>query len=156
MHFTFYHGLISFKCYRDTHSEDHLRSGIDAIIKIESWQKHCLSNFENKLLLLNAEQQASLPNIDDAKALYLASATTARDCGRKHEEGLAYEFMGNFFLTVANDHPEAMKCMKSARTCYMQWGAFGKAASLSKEHGLNNFSQVNSVEKAKKHSRGNE
>ncbi len=75
-----------------------MRSGIDAIIKIESWQKHCPSNFENKLLLLNAEQQASLPNIDDAKALYLASATTARDCGRKHEEGLAYEFMGNFFL----------------------------------------------------------
>jgi len=152
IYFTFYRGLIAFRRYREDHSEDKLRNGFDVIIKIESWLQHSPSLFENKLLLLNAEEQASLPNIDKAKSLYLSSIKSAKDCGRVHEQGLACELMGQFLLTVANDRPQAMIHMKNAHTCYLQWGAFGKAAELAEEHGLDT-SSVSPTGKSSKHAR---
>ncbi len=107
-----------------------------AICKFEVWVKHSPSNFENKLALLNAEQQASLPNIVEAKVLYKASIESARDNGRVHEQGLAYEMMGKFLASVANESTQAMECLQNARTCYNQWGAFGKAEILCRQHSL--------------------
>lgn len=152
IYFTFYRGIIEFRRYREDHSEDKLRNGFDAIIKFESWLQHSPSLFENKLLLLNAEQQASLPNIDEAKSLYLSSIKSAKDCGRVHEQGLACELMGRFLLTVANDRFQAMMYMKNAHACYLKWGAFGKAAALAEEHGLDS-SNASSIGKSSKHAR---
>lgn len=129
-----------------------MRNGIEAICKIEFWSKYA-SNFENKLLLLNAEQSASLPNIEQAKVQYAASIKSARDNGRVHEQGLAYELMGNFLSSVANEPAEALKCWKNAHTCYTQWGALGKATTLCRKHGLDDTSDADPGRNSLKHAR---
>ncbi|KAL7462203.1 hypothetical protein ACHAXS_002590 [Conticribra weissflogii] len=154
IYFTFYRGLIAFQRYREDPSEEKLRNGFDVIIKFETWLEHSPSLFESKLFLLNAEQQASLPNIDEAKALYLASIKSARDYGRVHEQGLAYELMGNFLSSVAIEPSEAEKCWKNAHTCYLQWGALRKAANLCREHSLNEISNEEPGRNSLKHARG--
>ncbi len=104
-------------------------------------------------MLLNAEQIASLPNIEEAKKLYVASITAARDNGRVHEQGLAYELMGNFLFSVANEPAEARKCWKNAHTCYLQWGALRKAANLCRKHRLDDFSDLDEGPNSLKHAR---
>lgn len=136
IYFTFFRGLIAFQLYRETQSEEHLRNGIEAICKFEVWVKLSPSNFENKLTLLIAEQQASLPNIEQATVLYKESIESARSNGRVHEQGLAYEMMGKFLLSVANESIQGMGCFEKARTCYNQWGAFEKAEILCRQYGL--------------------
>mmetsp|Transcript_31482 Transcript_31482/g.66661 ORF Transcript_31482/g.66661 Transcript_31482/m.66661 type:complete len:968 (+) Transcript_31482:45-2948(+) len=136
MYFSFFRGLIAFQRYRETQSEEQLRNGIESICKFEVWVNLSPANFENKLTLLNAEQQASLPNIKQAKVLYKASIESARDNGRVHEQGLAYEMMGKFLLSVSNESTQAMECLEKARTCYNQWGALGKAEILCRQYGL--------------------
>lgn len=153
IYFTFFRGLIAFGQYRKKHSNEHLKNGIEAICKIEFWFQNAPSNFENKLLLLYAEQNASLPNIEQAKAHYVASITSARDNGRVHEQGLAYELMGNFLTLVADEPAEAMRCWKNAHTCYLQWGALSKATVLCREHGLDDFNDVDEVQNSLKHAR---
>lgn len=140
IYFYFFRGLIAFRRYRENNSEEQLRIGIEAICKLEFWFQYAPSNYENKLFLLNAEQYASLPNIYEAKTQYEASINSARDNGRIHEQGLAFELMGNFLSSVKSYEPsEAMKCWKNAYLCYLQWGAKEKAAWLCKEHNLNVF-----------------
>ncbi|KAL7465825.1 hypothetical protein ACHAXS_006140 [Conticribra weissflogii] len=153
IYFTFFRGLISFRQYRKEQSNEKLKNGIEAICKIEFWFQLAPSNFENKLLLLNAEQIASLSNIEDPKKHYLASITAARDNGRVHEQGLAYELMGNFLFSVANEPAEARKCWKNAHTCYLQWGALRKAANLCRKHRLDDFSDLDEGPNSLKHAR---
>jgi len=153
IYFYFFRGLLAFRRYRENNSEEQLRIGIETICKLEFWSQYAPSNFENKLFLLNAEQYASLPNIYEAKTQYEASINSARDNGRLHEQGLAFELMGNFLSSVTSYEPsEAMKCWKNAYLCYLQWGAKEKAACLFKEHNLNVF-DVDSCGNPLKHSR---
>jgi len=136
IYFTFFRGLIAFQQYRKNQSDDDLQKGICAINTIEVWLKYSPSNFENKLILLYAEQQASLPNIQAARNLYDASIKSARDNGRVHEQGLACELMGKFLMSVANDFICAKEYLKKAQLCYLQWGARKKASMLSKDYGI--------------------
>ncbi|KAL7460909.1 hypothetical protein ACHAXS_001345, partial [Conticribra weissflogii] len=153
IYFVFFRGLIAFYQYRKYRSEDHLTNGIEAICKTEFWYQYAPSNLENKLLLLNAEQSASLPNIEQAKAQYTASIESARDSGRVHEVGLAYELMGNFLSSIANEPVEAMNCWKNAHNYYLQWGALRKAANLCNEHRLDEISDVEPHRNSLKHAR---
>ncbi len=133
---TFYRGLIGFLRFRESRSEEQYGIGLDSIVKIEFWLQFSPTNFENKLFLLKAENEASLLNVDKARAFYEASIKAASDFGRIHEKGLAYEFMGNFLSSVSIDPSGAKECIKMAHSCYLQWGAFGKAAILSTKHEL--------------------
>jgi len=137
IYFTFYRGLIGFLRFRDNESEEQYGIGLDAITKIEFWLQFSRSNFENKLYLLKAELEASMRNLDAASKLYEASVKSANDCGRVHEKGLAFEFMGNFLSSVADDPTGARACMKKSHACYLQWGALGKAAILREKYNLN-------------------
>lgn len=130
-----------------------MRNGIESISKIECWFQHAPSNCENKLLLLNAEQNASLPNVEEARVQYIASIKSARDNGRVHEQGLAYELMGDFLSSVANEPAEAVKCWKNAHSCYMQWGALGKAAILCRKRSLDDICDVDPGRNSLKHAR---
>ncbi len=153
IYFYFFRGLIAFHKYREKNSEEQLRIGIDAICKLEFWFQYAPSNFENKLLLLNAEQNASLPNIHEAKTQYEASIKSARDNGRVHEQGLALELMGNFLASTRLYEPSvSVGCWKNAYLCYLQWGAKEKAASLCREHNLK-VSDEDSCRNPLKHAR---
>jgi len=146
---TFYRGLIGFLRHRECQSEEQYGIGLDSIVKIEFWWQFSPTNFESKLFLLKAENEASLLNVDKARSLYEASIKSASDNGRIHEKGLAYEFMGNFLSSVSNDPSGARECMKLAHSCYLQWGAFGKAAILSMKHELNEADVPNTYPSSK-------
>ncbi len=134
--FTFFRGLLAFQWYRGKQSQEQLEYGIEAICNIEIWGQHAPSNFENKLLLLKAEQSASVPNIGEAKAIYEESIKSTCDNGRVHEQELAYKLRGNFLLAVANSPSKARNSCKSAYDCYLQCCALGKASPLYREHNL--------------------
>ena len=92
VHRTFYRGLIAFQLYRNGEGEEWLDEGKTVLNTMETWQQNGnKSIFENKLILLEAEQYASNCNIVAAKESYELSAKTARDYGLVHEQGLACE-----------------------------------------------------------------
>ena len=146
---TFLRGLISFQLYRDGQGEEWQSKGKTLLDKMEPWLQKSKSLFENKVLLLRAEHLASIPNISDAIEMYNASIKSARDHGHIHEEGLAYEFMGNFFASIV-ESTEATRCYKNAHRCYMIWGAVAKADKIWKDHQLDHF---NGIEPRAKHGR---
>ena len=92
VHRTFYRGLIAFQLYRNGEGKEWLGEGKTVLDTMETWQQNGnKSIFENKLILLEAEQYASNCNIVAAKESYELSAKTARDYGLVHEQGLACE-----------------------------------------------------------------
>lgn len=84
---------------------------------------------ENKLILLEAENYASMCNVVAAKESYELSIKVARDNGYIHEQGLAYECMGKYLMSAVEVRG-AERCFFSAHECYMQWGAKAKAKQL--------------------------
>ncbi len=151
IYLTFFSGILAFHRYRKSQAEEDLRVGTDSICKFECWLKFSRSNFENKLLLLNAEQ-TSLIDVEEAKKHYEASIKSARNNGRVHEQGLAFELMGKSFGNVANKSAFAMECFKKAQICYLQWGAMKAAASLREKYGLDK-NNTNLLRNPLKHSR---
>jgi len=131
----FYHGLTSFWLYRDGQGESYLDDGKSVIKKMEVWCANSSCTFENKLFLLQAEHLASLCDKDASIEMYEMSIKTARDNGFLHEQGLGYELMGNYLSSV-DQLPEANKCFLQSYTCYMEWGAVGKAKKLFEDHYL--------------------
>jgi len=85
--------------------------------------------------LLEAEHYASMCNVVAARESYELSIKVARDNGYIHEQGLAYECMGKYLVSIVEVH-EAKRCFMSAHKCYKQWGADAKADKLWKDWNL--------------------
>ena len=83
----FFMGLIAFKMYRDGEGEEHLDKGKKALDKMKILSNCSTANFGNKLLLLEAEHQASMCNIHAANVAFEESVRSARDHGLVHEQG---------------------------------------------------------------------
>jgi len=132
---TFYTGLIAFEMHRDGGGKEQLAKGKDVLDKMKIWSKCSTSNFDNKLLLLEAECHASMCDIKAAKVAFEASGRSARDHGLIHEQGLACELYGKFLTSIV-EADEALRWFKCAHTCYIQWGAAAKAEWLWTEHNL--------------------
>ena len=143
IHWLFYRGLIAFQMYREGQGEDWQRKGKLALDKMELWLENSESIFENKVLLLQAENHASMCEVAKAKAMYKAAIKSARDHGLVHQQGLAYEFMGNYLASIV-ETSEATCCYKNAYECYMQWGAVVKAERLWKDHTLDQRDKIDS------------
>lgn len=131
----YFRGLMAFQRFRDGEGEDWLDEGNKVVKKMEVWV-HCSTvNFQNKLLLLAAEQHAAQCNIQAAKAAYEASVHFARSNGLVHEQGLACELYGKFLASII-EVAEGAFWMKCAHACYIQWGALAKARKLWNDHNL--------------------
>ena len=101
LHCTFYRGLVAFQLYRDGQGEEWLDEGKRILTKFEVWSRQCcMSLFENKLHLLQAENFASDGNIAKAKKSYELSTALAGDVGLIHEQGLAAEYYGKFLSSI--------------------------------------------------------
>ena len=64
---------------------------------MKCWNKHSAWNFQNKVLLLEAERTSLLSNCDKAEILYLMSIQYAKKHRFCHEEAIASELAGSFF-----------------------------------------------------------
>lgn len=89
-------------------------------------------NFTNKLRLLEAEKQSLQEQHWQAIDLYDASITSAKRSGFIHEQGLACEKAGLYFMRAQNKE-KALEYFQQAGECYQEWGSSMKVAFIQKE-----------------------
>lgn len=125
-----YGGLVAFHCYRKTRDQFWMDRGLLAISMMETWEKECKWNFENKSLLLKAEEKFSVGEFDAASDLYRRSISSAHAHRFFHEEAVACELASAFFIGIEG-REESLELLKRAVGCYQLWGACEKANALS-------------------------
>jgi len=123
--YVFYEGLLAFRLARTEADREHWRLiGQKSINTYQTWVKHSEWNFENKLLLLEAESHFSNCEYESAEKTYLASIDSARRHKFVHEEGLAMDLLASFYNVRGKVEP-ANSYLEGAYSCYEKWGAFG-------------------------------
>ncbi|KAL7535170.1 LOW QUALITY PROTEIN: hypothetical protein ACHAXR_008832 [Thalassiosira sp. AJA248-18] len=126
-------GIVAFRLYREGGGEIYFKEGKRILDELEKWLERSEHLVKNKFLLLQAEYYAANCEVKKAKDAYEVSIRTARNYGRVHEQGLAYELMGHYKESIC-EYPEATECFKNAFSCYMDWGAVAKATKIREEH----------------------
>lgn len=127
---TLYLGLAAFRLSRfDGDKTTWKEIGKNALSTYQTWVKYSEWNWENKMLLLEAEFYASGGEVELAKAKFEASVDSARKHRFINEEGLARELSGRFYEENGNKE-EAAKQYAYASECYKSWGAFALADRL--------------------------
>jgi hypothetical protein len=118
----FYGGLASLVLARDTQQDEFRQIGEKSVETMLSWKEHSVWNFENKLMLLQAELYALNNDFNMARSAFQASVESARAHNFIHEEGLALERYG-LFLIENRLMNEGRKQINLAIEKYAQWGA---------------------------------
>ena len=126
----FYSGLVAFNLFRETQDQYWMNLGKDTISQMETWMNECKWNFENKLLLLNAEYHFSIGDFDKATEEYRLSTFSAHAHRFFHEEAIANELAG-YFQSERGRKGASISLMKQAKECYLTWGASRKAEALN-------------------------
>ena len=114
---TLYLGLAAFRLSRfdeDKTSNWKKAIGKNALSTYQAWVKYSEWNWENKMLLLEAEFYASEGKVELAKAKFEASVDSAQKHRFINEEGLARELSGRFYEDNGNEE-EAAKQYAYAR-----------------------------------------
>jgi len=97
------------------------------------WAENCPENFESRTALVGAEIARIERREFEAQHLYEQSIRCARDNALVHDEALANEYAGRFYLDhgfekIGNSY------LRDARHCYSRWGADGKVRQLDESH----------------------
>lgn len=129
----FIDGLIGFFFARK-HLEDETKwtnLGLDAIQTLRKWVKSSDWNFSNKLYLLEAEFYFLREDDERALVCYHASIKASKEHRFIHEQGLAEEKLGTYFLNQSR-HDDAIIHFENAKKCYEVWGAHAVAQRVDK------------------------
>jgi PAS domain S-box-containing protein len=97
--------------------------------QLREWAESCAPTFLDKHALVGAEIARVDSRDVDAMHLYEQAIRFARENGFIHNEGIANEVAGKFYLdrgfeTIAHTY------FRNARYCYLRWGATGKVRQL--------------------------
>jgi DNA-binding SARP family transcriptional activator len=103
-----------------------------SIVSMKSAAANSDWNFTNKLHLLEAEQDSLLEYHSEAIQSYDASIAAAKRSGFIHEQGLACEKAGFYYMREKNNE-KAVEYFKQARQCYEEWGSSMKVNFIQKE-----------------------
>jgi predicted ATPase/class 3 adenylate cyclase len=101
--------------------------------KLKKWSKDAKVNYLHKYQLVNAERLRVLGRQDQARMEYdraIAGATANRYI---HEEGLAYEIAGRFYLHQQSEGLAEFH-LKAAYNAYREWGAQAKLRNLEQRY----------------------
>lgn len=111
---------------RQTGEDRYRIRGEKALQKMKEWSMYSDWNFKNKLLLMLAEWHNTLKDYDNAALCYESSIKAAHKHKFIHEEALAYELAGIFFLERGL-RPKSYQFFMSSIECYTKWGAHAVA-----------------------------
>ena len=101
--------------------------GRDGVLeKMKLWSQHSSWNWENKRLLLEAEKMHALGDFDSAASLYERSIQSAREHKFIHEEAIASELAGLFFLERGL-REKSLHLFLHSIWSYKTWGALAVA-----------------------------
>ncbi len=121
----FYEGLTAFYFARRSSNNEPAKwfeIGERALRLFETWSKHSTWNWENKMLLLEAECLFSKGEMEKAEGQYKLAIESARRHRFVHEEGLGNDLLSMFHIANGNVD-KAKSHMSQARACYEKWGA---------------------------------
>mmetsp|Transcript_551 Transcript_551/g.1022 ORF Transcript_551/g.1022 Transcript_551/m.1022 type:complete len:228 (-) Transcript_551:107-790(-) len=125
IYFVFYEGLTA-NYFSRYSSGDELNKWLQivetALSSFRAWVKHSTWNWENKLLLLEAESHFSRGEMEEAEEKYNKAIESAHRHRFIHEEGLANDLFSTFHRTSGN-LDSATRHVAAARSCYEKWGA---------------------------------
>lgn len=123
-------GLGAFRLYRKKMGTIWAERGRECIEEIKVWcEQGCTWNFEQKLKMLEAEENYSLGNIEGAKISYQDAISAARLHKFLNDEALACELAANFYFKIG-DASSSLKYYRIAHEVYIKCGAIGKADDL--------------------------
>ncbi|MEM9213337.1 MAG: AAA family ATPase [Cyanobacteria bacterium P01_F01_bin.150] len=97
------------------------------------WAKHSPENFQHKHDLVEAEKARVLGKILKAEELYEKSIQGAKKNKFIHEEALAYERAGEFYLSLDREEIGRLY-LKKSHHCYSRWGATAKVKQMEAEY----------------------
>lgn len=120
----FFDGLSALQLGRrqDKHEQKWVQVAERAISTFKTWESHCNWNYENKLLLLEAELHFLRGEHNMAEKKYTASIASAEKHRFDHEAGIAMELAGMFYKEIGRSD-DARSQFNQARDCYERWGA---------------------------------
>jgi len=129
---TFYQCISAFRLARleDGKTREWIAIGKNALSNYQTWVKYSTWNWENKMLLLEAQSHSCEGELEMAKSKFQASVESAKKHQFVNEEGLARELLGMFYEENGNEE-EANLQYAHARACYQKWGAFALADRLN-------------------------
>ena len=130
-----YEGLTAFhlaRCSTDeTIKSEWMGVGEKSVDRFKVLHEHSTWNYENKLLLLQAECHRCKGEGDDADTKYLAAIDSAQQHRFLHEEGLAMELYASF-LAERGESDRSNTHLLLATACYEKWGASAVVNLLKK------------------------
>ncbi len=126
----FFEGLTYFLLARhsnyNTESAKLIERGNSVLTKMRYWSEHSLWNWENKVLLLEAESMYTKGHVDRAGPLYDDAIRSAREHKFIHEEAIASELAGIFYYE-RGFHQKSYSYLAHSLKSYEEWGAHAVA-----------------------------
>ena len=144
----YFEGLTAFELARRPNQQSlkWISKGESILASMQQWNEHCTWNYENKMMLLEAEKWFALGEHDKAERLYLSAIKSANLHKFVHEEAVAAELAGQFFYQTGNR--ERLKSFFiHAVECYKKWEAFAVARRL--EGSIQNMFGLDDLETAR-------
>eukprot|EP00581_Thalassiosira_minuscula_P027952 CAMPEP_0183753736 /NCGR_PEP_ID=MMETSP0739-20130205/3132_1 /TAXON_ID=385413 /ORGANISM="Thalassiosira miniscula, Strain CCMP1093" /LENGTH=176 /DNA_ID=CAMNT_0025990281 /DNA_START=423 /DNA_END=953 /DNA_ORIENTATION=- len=96
------------------------------LARMRVYNEHSTWNFENKMLLLEAERMYVLGHLDHAEYFYTQSILSAHKHKFIHEEAIASDLLGEFLYERGIVEKSKSVLLHSIK-CYKKWGAFAVA-----------------------------
>jgi len=126
----FYEGLSSFCMARRTQDDIWITRGNAALAFIQHWSNLAPRNFENKLLLLEAEKYFTVDDSYQAQKCYEDAIRSAQTHQFIHEEAISHELAGLFYLDKGQ-HDKSRQSLSRSIGCFKLWGASAVVERLS-------------------------
>lgn len=101
--------------------------------KLKKWAKNAPESFQHKYELLQAEKHQLQGNINRARLHYENAIKGAGQHDFIHEEAIALELAGKFYLKLKSDQL-AGHFLKGSYNSYREWGALAKLIQLEQEY----------------------
>jgi PAS domain S-box-containing protein len=128
-----FYGALSQAAFYDSASSDerqpHLEALADHHRQLAVWAKNCPENFENRAALVSAEIARIEGRVLDAEHFYEKAIRSARANGFVQNVAVANELAGRFYGARGFEQI-AQLYLRTARQCYLSWGAEGKVQQL--------------------------
>ncbi len=132
-----FYAALARAAYLDTVRAEERPSQLEALAahhrQLELWAHNCPENFENRAALVAAEIARIEDRPLDAMRLYEKAIRSARENGFVHNEALANELAGRFYLGRGLE-ATGLAHLREARACYGLWEADGKVRQLDRLH----------------------
>src|SRR6185312_5069486 len=101
--------------------------------QLQLWAENCPETFENRAALVGAEIARIEGRALDAMDLYEHAIRSAQANSFVHNEALANELAGYFYLDRGLEK-NGYAHLRDARACYALWGADGKVRQLDRRY----------------------